>query len=103
MNIEVVFVLQIVRTKLSEAMSQGQESAKSSDAHISSREGPLLSFVPGHDVGYSDLVESSEEGEGGKDDGSNEELPLVENLEGRQLLHSPLVSTYVLHISTRLR
>lgn len=95
MNVEVVFVLQIVRTKLSEAVSQSRWLAKS----INSRIGPwgdVLSFIPSDDVRDSDLVKSSEEGEGGKDDGSNDELPLVENLEGRGLLRQFLMVSTIL-------
>ena len=57
----------------------------------------VLCFVPGHNVGQSDVVEAGEEGEGGKDDGGNEKLPLVENLYDRWLLGSPL-SVRALHI-----
>lgn len=46
----------------------------------------VLCFVPGHNVGPSDVIEAGEEGEGGKDDGGDEELPLVEDLEDRWLL-----------------
>lgn len=45
--------------------------------------GNALSLVPGHDVGDPYFVESSEEGKCGKQDGSDDELQLVEGLEQR--------------------
>lgn len=50
----------------------------------------ILCFVPGHNVGQSNVVEAGEEGKGGKDDWGNEKLPLVEGLEDRWLLEFPL-------------
>lgn len=50
----------------------------------------ILCFVPGHNVGQSNVVEAGEEGKGGKDDWGNEKLPLVEGLENRWLLEFPL-------------
>lgn len=50
----------------------------------------VLGFVPGHNVGPSNVIEAGEEGEGGKDDGGDEELPLVEDLDNRWLLKLPM-------------
>lgn len=80
MDIEVVFVLQVVRPELSEAVLQNHKSDKR-------RRPPhwlqvdILSFIPRNDVGYSNLVETSEEGECGKQDGSDHPLPFFEGLE----------------------
>lgn len=56
----------------------------------------VLGFVPGHNVGPSDVIEAGEEGEGGKDDGGDEELPLVEDLDNGWLLKLP-TSVRALH------
>lgn len=54
--------------------------------------GNLLSFVPGHDIGNSDLVESSKEGKGSEYEGRNNPLPLVEDLENASLLEANVSS-----------
>lgn len=41
----------------------------------------ILSFVPGHDIGDANLVETGKEGECGKDEGSDDPLPLSEGLD----------------------
>lgn len=48
--------------------------------------GNLLSLIPSNNIGNSDLVEASEEGEGGEYDRRNHPLPLVEDLENGSLL-----------------
>lgn len=73
-------------------MSQSQRSAQFKGVR-SSLKRYVLGFVPSDNVRDPNLVKSSEEGEGGKDDGSNDKLPLVEDLERRRLLCLPLVST----------
>lgn len=40
----------------------------------------ILSFVPSHNVGEADLVETREEGKCSKDQGRNNPLPLIESL-----------------------
>lgn len=41
----------------------------------------VLSFIPRNDIGDPNLVETGEEGEGGKQEGSDDPLPLFEGLE----------------------
>lgn len=59
-DIEIVFVLEVVGSKLSEAVTQNQVRQ---DAKGCFPKGYILSFVPSHDVGETDFVETSEEGE----------------------------------------
>lgn len=78
-DVEVIFVLQVVGTKLAEAVPQEQMLATRCQI-IATPERNILSFIPCHDIGEADLVESCEEGECGKDQGRDDPFPLVEGL-----------------------
>lgn len=85
MDIEVIFVLQVVGTELSEAVfTPCQQTVGGKSPQVGGR-GHILSFVPCHDIGNANLVETGEEGEGGKNEGSDDPFPLFEGLQHRGL------------------
>lgn len=84
MDIEVVLVLQVVRSKFSKAVYRFYDQPKALRAIDSA--GNLLGLVPSNNVGDSNFVEASEEGEGSEDEGRNHPLPLIEDLEDGSLL-----------------
>lgn len=93
MDIEVIFVLQVVGSEFAEAVVQSLLERKRRKRYSS--EEHILSFIPCHNVGEADLVETGKEGEGSKDEGRNNPFPLVESFEERWLLVS-LVSVQCL-------
>lgn len=83
MDVEVVLMLQVVGSELSEAIERSYSQRTTLRAMGSA--GDLLSLVPGDDVGDSDFVEASEEGEGRENEGRDQPFPLVKDLEDRSL------------------
>lgn len=47
-----------------------------------------MTYIPGNNWTQSNLVEACEDGKGCEDDGRNDELPFVEDLEKRRLLET---------------
>lgn len=96
MDVEVVLMLQIVRSELSKAIYSSQNQQTMLRAMVPAGH-HLLSLVPGHNIGDSDFVEASEEGEGSEDEGCDNPFPLVEDLEDGQLLQTTVSAILSAH------
>lgn len=86
MDIEVEFPFQVMGTEFSEAIWR-RTSQLGDPSGVQRPCGAkrlcVLSFIPGHDVGESNLVHSGKEGNEGEEEGRDEELPLVQSLQYR--------------------
>lgn len=78
MDVKVEFALEVVASKLAKTVGDKELAVTLATAQDGLC---ILSLVPRHDGGESDLVEAREEGYGREEDGGNEPLPLVEDLE----------------------
>jgi len=77
-DVKVELAFEVVAAKLAKAVGDSELAvtlARAQDGLC------ILSLVPRHDRGESDLVESREERHGRDEDRDNEPLPLVEDLE----------------------
>lgn len=81
MNVEVVFVLDVVAAKLSEAKTLSAYCIIKMESWV-----PLLGFVPSDDVAQTNLPQAGEEGKGREDDRGEDRLPVVEVVDKSGLL-----------------
>lgn len=75
-DIEVVFMLDIVGSELSEAIQRLEESLK-----MKANRFDVLSFIPGDNVAKTNLVKSGEESQEREDQRGNDNLPSIECLK----------------------